>query len=97
MKGLRIALNVRLLAALVFTAGATCVLVPGTSAAFSVGSLVGGYGCLGQALGLCDSDLDTAAPRIGAHWTLQRAVCIRCVDREESRDARSSLVPSHTE
>jgi hypothetical protein len=47
---LRIALEkVRLLAALLFAAGATCVLVPGTSAAFNVGSLTGGYGCLGQA------------------------------------------------
>jgi hypothetical protein len=47
---LRIALEkVRLVAALLFAAGATCVLVPGTSAAFNVGSLTGGYGCLGQA------------------------------------------------
>lgn len=47
---LRIALEkVRLFAALLFAAGATCVLVPGTSAAFNVGSLTGGYGCLGQA------------------------------------------------
>jgi hypothetical protein len=50
MKELRIALEkVRLLAALGFVAGAVCVLVPGTSAAFSVSSLTGGYGCLGHA------------------------------------------------
>jgi hypothetical protein len=50
MKGLRIALEkVRLLASLGFVAGAACVLVPGTSAAFSNGSLTGGYGCLGHA------------------------------------------------
>jgi hypothetical protein len=50
MKELRVALEkVRLLAALLFAAGAICVFVPGTSAAFSVGSLTGGYGCLGQA------------------------------------------------
>jgi hypothetical protein len=50
MKGLRIALEkVRLLAAVGFVAGATCVLVPGTSAAFSVSSLTGSYGCLGHA------------------------------------------------
>jgi hypothetical protein len=47
MKGLRIALEkVRLLATLGFVAGAACVLVPGTSAAFSASSLTGGYGCL---------------------------------------------------
>src|ERR1700730_4126795 len=50
MKGLRIALEkVRLLAAVGFVAGATCVLVPGTSAAFSASSLTGSYGCLGHA------------------------------------------------
>ena len=50
MKGLRIALeNARLLASLGFVAGAACVLIPGTSAAFSNGSLTGGYGCLGHA------------------------------------------------
>jgi hypothetical protein len=44
---LRIALEkVRLLATLGFVAGAACVLVPGTSAAFSASSLTGGYGCL---------------------------------------------------
>src|ERR1700731_4112545 len=50
MKALRIALEkVRLLSALLFVAEAICVLVPGTSAAFSNGSLTGGYGCLGHA------------------------------------------------
>jgi hypothetical protein len=50
MKGLRIALEkARLLASLGFVAGAACVLIPGTSAAFSAGSLAGGYGCLGHA------------------------------------------------
>jgi hypothetical protein len=50
MKGLRIAIEkVRLLAALGFGIGAACVLVPGTSAAFSASSLTGGYGCLGHA------------------------------------------------
>jgi hypothetical protein len=43
MKGLRIALEkVRLLAALGFVAGVACVLIPGTSAAFSNSSLTGG-------------------------------------------------------
>jgi hypothetical protein len=47
MKRLRIALEkVRLLATLGFVAGAACVLVPGTSAAFSASSLTGGYGCI---------------------------------------------------
>jgi hypothetical protein len=50
MRGLRIVLEkARLLASLGFVAGAACVLVPGTSAAFSNGSLTGGYGCLGHA------------------------------------------------
>jgi hypothetical protein len=51
MKGLRIAVEkVRLLAAAFgFGVGAACLLVPGTSAAFSAGSLAGGYGCLGHA------------------------------------------------
>jgi hypothetical protein len=50
MKGLRIALEkARLLASLGFVAGAACVLIPGTSAASSNGSLTGGYGCLGHA------------------------------------------------
>jgi hypothetical protein len=50
MKGLRTALEkVRLLTALGFVAGTVCVLVPGTSAAFSAASLTGGYGCLGHA------------------------------------------------
>jgi hypothetical protein len=45
--GLRIALEkVRLLATFGLVAGVACVLIPGTSAAFSVGSLTGGYGCL---------------------------------------------------
>jgi hypothetical protein len=49
-KGLRIAFQkIRLLAAVSFIAGATYVFVPGTSAAFSAGSLTGGYGCLGRA------------------------------------------------
>jgi hypothetical protein len=51
MKGLRIAVEkVRLLAAAFgFGVGAACLLVPGTSSAFSNGSLTGGYGCLGHA------------------------------------------------
>src|SRR5712692_4161032 len=61
MKRLRIAFEkFRLLAALAFAAGATCVLVPGTSAAFSVGSLVGGYGCLGRTTALVE-DTSTGA------------------------------------
>lgn len=49
MNGLRIAFEkLRLLAALAFAASATCMLVPGTSAGVSVGSLVGSYGCLGR-------------------------------------------------
>jgi hypothetical protein len=35
-----------LLASLGFVAGAACMLIPGTSAAFSASSLTGGYGCL---------------------------------------------------
>jgi hypothetical protein len=51
MKMLRIAFDkVRLLAAVSFIAGATYVFVPGTSAAFSAGSLTGGYGCLARAV-----------------------------------------------
>jgi hypothetical protein len=50
MKRLRIALEkVRLLATVGFVAGVACVLIPGTGAAFSNGSLTGGYGCIGQA------------------------------------------------
>ena len=50
MKALRIAVEkLRMLATLGFVAGATCVLVPGTSAAFTSSSLKGGYGCLGHA------------------------------------------------
>jgi hypothetical protein len=50
MKRLRITLEkVRLLATVGFVAGVACVLIPGTGAAFSNGSLTGGYGCLGQA------------------------------------------------
>jgi hypothetical protein len=50
MKALRIAVEkVPMLATLGFVAGATCVLVPGTSAAFTNSSLKGGYGCLGHA------------------------------------------------
>lgn len=50
MKELRSALEkIRLLATLGFVAGVACVLVPGTSAAFSNGSLTGDYGCLGHA------------------------------------------------
>jgi hypothetical protein len=45
----------RLLAVLAFAASATFVLVPGTSAAFGVGSIVGSYGCLGRTGGLVDS------------------------------------------
>jgi hypothetical protein len=37
---------------LVFAASATCVFIPGTSAAFSVGSLAGSYGCVGKTGGL---------------------------------------------
>jgi hypothetical protein len=50
MKELRIALEkVHLLATLGLVAGIACVLVPGTSAAFTNGSLAGDYGCLGHA------------------------------------------------
>jgi hypothetical protein len=50
MKGSRIAFQkIRLLAAVSLIAGATYVFVPGTSAAFSAGSLTGAYGCLGRA------------------------------------------------
>ena len=50
MKALRIAVEkLRMLATLGFVAGATCVLVPGKSAAFTSSSLKGGYGCLGHA------------------------------------------------
>ena len=51
MKGLRIAVEkVRLLAAAFgFGVGAACLLVPGTSSAFSASSLTGSYGCLGHA------------------------------------------------
>ena len=49
MKWSRIAIEkFRLLAVLVFAVSTACVLVPGTTAAFSVGSLVGAYGCLGR-------------------------------------------------
>ena len=56
MKWSRIAFEkFRLAAVLAFAAGASFVLVPGTSAAFSVGSIVGGYGCLGRTGGLVDN------------------------------------------
>jgi len=56
MKWSRIAFEqFRLLAVLAFAASASFVLVPGTSAAFSVGSIVGSYGCLGRTGGLVDS------------------------------------------
>src|SRR5215469_3816010 len=56
MKAIRIASErVRLLAMLAFAASATCVLVPGTSAAFSVGSILGGYACRGTTGALIDS------------------------------------------
>jgi hypothetical protein len=56
MKWLRIATEqFRSLAVLVFAASTTCVLVPGTTAAFSVGSLVGNYGCLGRTGALTSS------------------------------------------
>lgn len=56
MKWSRIAFEkFRLLAALVFVASASFVLVPGTGAAFSVGSVVGSYGCLGRTGGLVDN------------------------------------------
>jgi len=49
IKRLRIAVErARLLVAVGFIAGAICSLAPGTSAAFDVGSLTGGYGCLGH-------------------------------------------------
>lgn len=50
IKRLRIAVEkARLLVSVGFIAGAICSLAPGTSAAFDVGSLTGGYGCLGHA------------------------------------------------
>lgn len=49
IKRLRIAVErARLLVSVGFIAGAICSLAPGTSAAFDVGSLTGGYGCLGH-------------------------------------------------
>jgi hypothetical protein len=38
----------RVLGTLFLAAGLTCLLMPGTSAAFGNSSLAGGYGCLGQ-------------------------------------------------
>ena len=40
--------SVRVLSTLFLVAGLTCVLMPGTSAAFGNSSLTGGYGCMGQ-------------------------------------------------
>jgi len=61
MKWSRIATEqFRLLAVLVFAASTTCVLVPGTTAAFSVGSLVGTYGCLGRTGALTASSSTTS-------------------------------------
>ena len=42
--------SVRVLSTLFLAAGLTCLLMPGTSAAFGNSSLAGGYGCLGQVL-----------------------------------------------
>ena len=40
--------SVRVLSTLFLAAGLTCILMPGTSAAFGNSSLTGGYGCMGQ-------------------------------------------------
>ena len=42
--------SVRVLSSLFLAAGLTCLLMPGSSAAFGNSSLAGGYGCLGQVL-----------------------------------------------
>jgi hypothetical protein len=40
--------SVRVLSTLFLVAGLTCILMPGTSAAFGSSSLTGGYGCIAQ-------------------------------------------------